>query len=208
MISKDRPSTKADFAYLYYLPFCMVFTSNDKLHAKAARLFMREDQAFVWGGDLKEEMRRLDAHYSALSAETLQQGIMRFAPEPPDDTTFLTTRLCDRFQPGWRLRKKTTPSPEAVEKLMREICQSADAPTREHVPVDDADFAPIDRRIPVPMGKWRVVPQAPRTTSSPQSSSQPRALSCVVSCGRSSPFNSLNQPTSRFELASARSHHL
>ena len=48
LISKDRPSNRADLAYLSCLPFCMVFTSNDKLHAKTARLFLRAEQEFVW----------------------------------------------------------------------------------------------------------------------------------------------------------------
>jgi hypothetical protein len=33
LISSNRPSNKIDIAYLYYLPFCMVFTSKDNLHA-------------------------------------------------------------------------------------------------------------------------------------------------------------------------------
>ena len=65
-------------SYLSYLPFCMVFTSNDKLHARTALLFMAENQRFVWGGELKEEMRRLDAHYSSLPSEVLDEGLMRF----------------------------------------------------------------------------------------------------------------------------------
>ncbi|MCK5450798.1 MAG: hypothetical protein KAI70_03425, partial [Candidatus Omnitrophica bacterium] len=33
LIGRGRPSHKIDLTYLYYLPFCMVFTSNDKLHS-------------------------------------------------------------------------------------------------------------------------------------------------------------------------------
>ena len=36
LISRERPSNKIDIAYLYYLPFCMVFTSSDNLHAGPA----------------------------------------------------------------------------------------------------------------------------------------------------------------------------
>src|SRR5206468_400309 len=32
LIGRGRPSHKIDVAYLYYLPFCMVFTSRDRLH--------------------------------------------------------------------------------------------------------------------------------------------------------------------------------
>jgi hypothetical protein len=158
LISKDRPSNKADLAYLYYLPFCMVFTSNDKLHAKMARLFLRPDQEFVWGGDLKEEMRRLDAHYSALPREILEQGLMRFASEPPDDTSFLTTRLVDKFMPGWRLRDKTRTPADAADRLIKEVKEYAQAPSGEEVGIDDADFVVFERRVPIRMGKWRILP--------------------------------------------------
>jgi hypothetical protein len=159
LISKDRPSHRADLAYLYYLPFCMVFVSHDKLHAKTARLFMRQNQAFVWGGELKEDMRRLDEHYSALPEEIREQGVMRFAADPPDDTTFLTTRLHEQFLPGWRKRHDTKTPTESAEKLIREVRDAAEAPTAaEDVPLDDAQFVLFERRIPVRMGKWRVVP--------------------------------------------------
>ncbi|MBI1873019.1 MAG: hypothetical protein HYS05_03905 [Acidobacteria bacterium] len=136
----------------------MVFTSNDKLHARIARLFLREDQEFVWGGDLKEEMRRLDAHYSALPPDVLEEGVMRFASEPPDDTSFLTTRLVDRFLPGWRLRDKTKTPRESAAKLIKEVREYAEAPPGEQVAVDDADFVLFERRVPVRMGKWRILP--------------------------------------------------
>src|SRR5215475_6275626 len=41
-ISRDRPKDKADnivdIAYLYYLPFCFVFVSGDKLHRRTVPL--------------------------------------------------------------------------------------------------------------------------------------------------------------------------
>jgi hypothetical protein len=44
LISKERPSNKIDLAYLYYLPFCQIFTSNDNLHEKVVPLFLRDNQ--------------------------------------------------------------------------------------------------------------------------------------------------------------------
>jgi hypothetical protein len=49
-------SSWMDLCYLYYLPFCMIFVSSDKLHKRCAPLFMREDQQFVWGGDLNNDL--------------------------------------------------------------------------------------------------------------------------------------------------------
>ena len=61
LISRVRPAGKADnkvdIAYLYYLPFCMVFVSNDKLHKRVVPLFLRDDQSFIVGDDLKADLR-------------------------------------------------------------------------------------------------------------------------------------------------------
>jgi len=48
-IGTARPSNRVDMTYLYYLPFCMMFVSSDRLHERCAPLFIREDQRFVWG---------------------------------------------------------------------------------------------------------------------------------------------------------------
>ena len=102
LISRDRPTNKVDLAYLYYLPFCRVFTSSDKLHERTVSLFMRDNQTFVRGDDLKADLAKLDAHYSALPDEVKASGLHRFASNPPDDTSFLVTRLWDLYMPKWR----------------------------------------------------------------------------------------------------------
>jgi len=63
LIGRKRPSNRIDIAYLYYLPSCMGFTSNDALHARTAPLFMADDQMFIDGRDLKADLAKLDAHY-------------------------------------------------------------------------------------------------------------------------------------------------
>jgi hypothetical protein len=40
LIGRERPSNKVDLAYLYYLPFCMLFVSNDRLHERYAPCFL------------------------------------------------------------------------------------------------------------------------------------------------------------------------
>jgi hypothetical protein len=85
-ISRVRPAGKADnkvdIAYLYYLPFCQVFTSSDNLHERVVPLFLRNDQSFVKGPDLKADLRKLDEHYSALPEEVKRTGFHKFAARP------------------------------------------------------------------------------------------------------------------------------
>jgi hypothetical protein len=108
-ISRVRPLGKADnkvdIAYLYYLPFCHVFTSKDNLHKKVVPLFLREEQTFVEADDLKADLQKLDVHYSALPEEEKKSGFFKFASYPPEDTSFLTTRLWDKYLPRWRENK-------------------------------------------------------------------------------------------------------
>jgi len=92
-ISGQRKSNKADIAYLYYLPFCMVFTSRDNLQVRSAPFFLCPDQSFVHGDDLKADLKKLDLHYDALPEEQKKKGVYSFAAYPPDDDSYLVTRL-------------------------------------------------------------------------------------------------------------------
>ena len=105
LLSKVKPSHMIDLAYLYYLPFCSVFTSKDNFHADIVPLFLSPEQTFVNGIELKNDLKRLVAHYEALPEEVLKTGLIQFAAYPPDDTSFLITRLWDKYLPGWRAAK-------------------------------------------------------------------------------------------------------
>lgn len=59
-LTKLEPNNLLDAQYLYYLPFCQVFASRDSLHRRVAPLLMRPDQRFLWGDDLKAEMKAED----------------------------------------------------------------------------------------------------------------------------------------------------
>lgn len=81
-ISSDRPSNFNDMAYLFYLPFCHVFISSDKLHRTCAPLFMRDGQQFVWGEDLKMDLRMHNEALLELPEDVRNQGLIRMSPKP------------------------------------------------------------------------------------------------------------------------------
>lgn len=120
LISADRASNRVDIGYLFYLPFCMIFTSSDKLHRKCAPFFLRPDQDFVWGLDLKAELGRLNAHFLQLPEAERERGVMRLGREPVGDDESLMIGLWDRHTPGWRRKKERTEAidPEAQKKLV------------------------------------------------------------------------------------------
>jgi len=163
-ISKERPSNRVDIAYLYYLPFCMVFVSNDNLHARCVPLFLGKNQEFIRGQDLKADLCRLDDLYSAFPAEVREQGVMKFAHYPPVEGDFLTTRLWDRFLPRWRenAAKPLELTPETQARLLAEMKRMKEAAERGGegvgIDLDKAKAVIIRRQVPARMGKWRLLP--------------------------------------------------
>ena len=106
-------------AYLFYLPFSMIFISNDKLHQRAAPLFLTDKQIFVVGDDLKKDLAALNGRYSMLSEDEKSEGSIRIASYPPNDDSCLTTRIWKQL--GMRIERQTTAhsakSPSATELL-------------------------------------------------------------------------------------------
>lgn len=167
--SSERPTHKVDIAYLYYLPFCMVFVSNDRLHERVVPLFLTGKQVFIEGSELKSDLAKLDEHYWAMPEEVRQQGIIKFAFYPPAEGDFLVSRLWDRFMvPDWRERarekaREIPMSKEAQEKLVKELRRIKKAMSEgqeaDALGSDEVDQVHIERRVPVQRGKWRLVPR-------------------------------------------------
>ena len=52
--------SRMDTTYLFYLPFCQFFVSTDWVHRDSAPFFLRADQQFIWGEDLKAALKSLN----------------------------------------------------------------------------------------------------------------------------------------------------
>tara|TARA_R110001583_G_C5588605_1_gene403573 strand:+ start:62 stop:1303 length:1242 start_codon:yes stop_codon:yes gene_type:complete len=164
-ISSERPSNKIDIAYLHYLPFCKVFVSGDKLHRSVAPLFMRRDQLFVWGPDLKADLSALNKHYMELPQETKDMGVMSFASKPPKDGDFLTAKLWDSMGKGWRKPKEVElPLPkEGNDKLLEHIKSFKEVPVTNpdytEFDIDNLDSVSLQRSVTKKKGSWFQVPK-------------------------------------------------
>ena len=179
LIGRGRPSHKIDLAYLYYLPFCMVFTSNDKLHSDLVPFFLRDNQTFVPGRELKADLALLDKHYDNLSDEIKQQGVIRFASYPPPDDSYLVTRLWDKhMSPTWRKDQGKDIIPEndqetrkkIVEQIKQFVENSIPLPNN-HLSSDDADQMVVERKVLGRKGKWnRFPPEVMKKQQSPDNS--------------------------------------
>ncbi len=51
-----RRTNLIDVEYVFYLPFCMVFSSGDKFHEQFAPVFLNDDQKFVKSQELKNDL--------------------------------------------------------------------------------------------------------------------------------------------------------
>jgi len=100
--SRMSVAQRLDLCYLFYLPFCQLFVSDDWVHKESAPLFLREDQEFVAGKELKVALKALNEHYSSLPESERNGSISQIAPHPPKDGTNLVTQLWDRHFCNWR----------------------------------------------------------------------------------------------------------
>lgn len=152
LLRNVKASHQIDLAYLYYLPFCSVFSSRDNFHVQVAPLFMHKAQQFVHGDDLKADLKKLDELYLQLPKETLEKSFFSFAPVPPADSSYLTTRLWDAYLPAWRKDSKNAADvSEEIKKALMELmnkCQQATPASQDRVVgTDDLAFAQLSRQI-------------------------------------------------------------
>jgi hypothetical protein len=168
-ISGERPSNKADMAYLYYLPFSMLFTSGDNLHRRTVPLFLRSDQSFAEAAAFKVALRELDDHYDQFPNEVKELGVMVFAHYPPADLDNLVVELWDKhMRPDWR---DGAESSDEVLARWQAAQQGSAAEVRARIesaqPLADAeaqledepDYIVIGHQVPVRKGKWRLLPE-------------------------------------------------
>lgn len=165
LISEGR-TNHVDLAYLFYLPFCMVFTSSDDLHAATVPLFLRDNQSFVPGAELKTDLGALDRHYSAFPDEAKARGLYELAAWPPVDDAFLVSRLWDaHMRSDWReIAVRPKPAPDKareaklVEKLRDQWEAGRAASEVSSGSSDDADYMVVTRKVDMKKGKWNRFP--------------------------------------------------
>lgn len=95
LISDNRPSHHVDFTYFYYLPFCIIFSSDDKLHKKYAPMLLNSKQKFIEKSLLKNGLAELVTYYAELSQDTLNMGYARYAKYPPLDKPLIISNIYD-----------------------------------------------------------------------------------------------------------------
>jgi hypothetical protein len=165
LISSNRKSNIIDIAYLYYLPFCMLFVSSDRLHRETAPLFLQDDQQFVWGLDLKQSLGELDLFYSLYSEEEKERGIYALAPHPPKHIKTLVSDIWDRHIPTWRTTNRISAEEsevrfQEIKKRAHEIEEAEAVRTPPgFINPDSIHSTLIKRQASRRRGKWYQIPK-------------------------------------------------
>lgn len=163
LIGTRRVSNKVDIAYLNYLPFCMMFVSSDRLHEKCAPLFLGDDQEFVWGPDLKEDLRQINEFFSGIPEEEKERGIMAFAQVPPKIDGSMVRRLRARFlRPGFDDRSpidSAAMGEDQSKALLDDIKSWRNAPTVSSLVEQEPRALIIRRALRKRKGSWWQLPK-------------------------------------------------
>ena len=164
-ISSVRSSNIVDLSYLYYLPFCNVFVSNDKLHSRLCPFLLSNEQLFIDGKDLKYGLNLLSNYYSKFSTEIDEIGILQFAYQPPKDMKNIVSDIWDRFFPNWRSIKSKikvnnkSNDDRSLLKNIKDIKSPSTNYGKQITDFDKTDFMTFSTFVPVKRGKWRILPK-------------------------------------------------
>jgi hypothetical protein len=163
IIAIERPSNRIDIAYLFYLPFCHVFVSSDKLHAKCASLFLRPDQEFVVGQQLKSDLGAVNRSYLEERGSDSQRDVWSFPDAPPAGVAPLISRLHGKY-----MRQRDEPCrPDARPADERELLERIDRmqqapgldPAEAHFYPSEPDAVVVEKRVRRRKGSWLQVPK-------------------------------------------------
>lgn len=125
--SGRRSKSHIDLQYLYYLPFCMSFVSNDNTHKKLVPVFKTERHTFTDGMELKNDLATILVRTKEMPIEERKKYPPNYPPLIGDS---VVSRIYDFHYPEWReYAQKPNPqlTPEQHEKIIKKLNLSKDA---------------------------------------------------------------------------------
>ena len=138
--SKASDKTSIDLEYLYYLPFCNIFSSRDNFHKDFGVNFLFEDQTFIDGDELKADLGNIILKLESEDGELKIDWDENFHLEPPDDKDSFTYKMWRKYlpswHPGWFYRKSAYPQKD--EKLSSELNERVQQ-------FENIDFDPFEK---------------------------------------------------------------
>lgn len=103
--SGKRHKTIIDILYFFYLPFVQIFCSVDKFHRDHFKYFAREDQQFIWGPSLKDDLKQIVSYVNNLSKEDRLKYDNEFKNHPPFILESITRKMWEKYCRPWSPQK-------------------------------------------------------------------------------------------------------
>lgn len=135
-ISASRKGkTHLDLHYLYYLPFCMAFTSGDTFLRDLFPFFKRINQKFLWKDHLKVDLKNIGIHWDGLDDAKKKEFRAEYENYPPDLPGSITATT-------WRELMRPMPSkeerlPELSKERERLLVEEIISHSRGAVGIED-----------------------------------------------------------------------
>ena len=92
-----RATNRLDLEYVYYLPFSFAFSSCDNFHQTFIPAFLHEDQSFVSGSILKDDLHKIVDQYHSLNPEQQSEWLKKNGRRPPDQEESITFKLWQKY---------------------------------------------------------------------------------------------------------------
>lgn len=135
-----RPTNRVDLEYLYYLPFCNVFTSNDKVHKNLIPLLLLPYQRFILGTELKADLKVIVDYLNTLEVEEVR----KFKNQPPIIADSFTFKLWKEFfdypnKSNWN-RDISLEELEMMKQRMNEFQEAMESDAIDFEGGDETEF--------------------------------------------------------------------
>jgi hypothetical protein len=107
-----------DYEYLYYLPFVHAFCSRDNFQRDLSRYFLRTDQDFIWGDDLRSDLQVIKEYKNRMTDSDKRLYEIHFGHYPPPIADSITYDIWSRRMRPWTLKSGNLAieMPKEVEK--------------------------------------------------------------------------------------------
>lgn len=120
-----KPTNFIDLEYIWYLPFCMVFSSGDRFHREISDLFLRQNQTpeymnqdFLERDDLKRDLRFLADEWSELSETERAERETELGGYPPINRDSVTYQMWEKYMRP-RPQSGSAVSPMSEEEALK-----------------------------------------------------------------------------------------
>ena len=150
----SRKTDIIDLQYFYYLPFSAIFSSDDKFHRLFSQYFMRSDQIFIQGSEIKNDISKIVKMSREQKELSCEDWIRKHKHYPPEIDGSFTSTLWDKNVPKERRRyyidtprKASGKDKKLIEKINMLVSLPEDKTIEQTLSSDDKDYIIIQRRV-------------------------------------------------------------